>query len=87
MVFNGLEAADVSSTDMGIGIISPPPSLEVVNGMARVDLDQNGRHEVFSSCATREGVKFAVWTDKAYEGEPRWSGYYYLDYETTPNCP
>lgn len=87
MAFYALDAPGVGSTDMGFGIVAPPANPEVMNGLARVDLDQDGRVEVFSSCATTEGINFAVWTEKAYEGEPRWSAYYYLDYESTPNCP
>jgi hypothetical protein len=87
MSFYGLETESVGSTDMGFGIVAPPANPVVVNGQARVDLDQDGRSEVFSSCATSEGIKFAVWTEKAYQGDPRWSGYYYLDYESKPTCP
>jgi hypothetical protein len=72
---------------MGFGIVAPPANPEIVNGLARIDLDQDGRGEVFSTCAATEGINFEVWTEKAYEGEPRWSGYYYLDYESTPTCP
>jgi hypothetical protein len=85
--FYTLESSGIGSTEMGFGIVAPPAEPEVVNGLARVDLDRDGQDEVFSSCATTEGIKCAVWTDKAYEGEPRWTGYYYLDYDTTPNCP
>ena len=87
MSFYALETGSVGVSDMGFGIVTPPPNPGVVNGLARVDLDQDGRNEVFSSCATSEGIKFAVWTGKAYQGEPRWSGYYYLDYEMKPTCP
>jgi hypothetical protein len=85
--FYALEAENVGSTDMGIGIVEPPASLAVVSGLARVDLDQDGQSEFFSSCSTSEGIKFAVWTGKAYQGEPRWSGYYYLNYDLQPTCP
>jgi hypothetical protein len=87
LFFYVLESTSIGSTDMGLGIVAPPANPEVVSGLARVDLDRDGHDEVFSSCATAEGVKFAIWTGKAYQGEPRWTGYYYLDYETTPNCP
>jgi len=87
MFFYTLETASLGSTDMGFGIVAPAASSEVVSGLARVDLDQDGHNEVFSSCATTEGIKFAVWTEKAYQGEPRWSGYDYLDYESKPTCP
>lgn len=85
--FYKFETGNISPTDMGFGIVKPPVNPAIVNGLARVDLDQDGHSEVFSSCATTEGIKFAVWTEKAYQGEPRWSGYYYLDYETKPTCP
>jgi hypothetical protein len=87
MAFYALDAPGVESTDMGFGIVAAPANPEIVNGLARIDLDQDGRVEVFSTCATTEGINFDIWTEKPYEGEPRWSGYYYLDYETTPTCP
>lgn len=87
MSFYALETGSVGSTDMGFGIVAPPSNPVVVNGLARVDLDRDGHSEVFSSCATSEGIKFDVWIDKAYQGEPSWSGYDYLDYEMKPNCP
>lgn len=85
--FYSLEAGSASPTDMGFGIVAPPTTPAVVNGLAQADLDRDGHSEVFSSCATSEGIKFAVWTDKPYQGEPRWSAYYRLDYDMTPNCP
>jgi len=85
--FYALESEKIANTDMGIGIVAPPANPTVVNGLARVDLDRDGGSVVFSSCATSEGMKFGVWTDNAYQGKPRWSGYYYLGYDLTPNCP
>jgi len=87
MSFYGLEAGNVGSTDMGIVIVEPPARMAVVNGLAQADLDQDGQSEVFSSCATSEGIKFTVWTGRANQGEPRWSGYYYLGYDLQPTCP
>jgi hypothetical protein len=87
MFFYKLKSGSVGSEDMGFGIVNPPAKPSLVNGLARVNLSQDGHSEVFSSCATSEGIKFAVWTDRAYQGEPRWSGYYYLDYDTKPTCP
>lgn len=85
--FYTLGSGKIANTDMGIGIVAPPANPTVVNGLARVDLDRDGGSEVFSSCTTSEGIKFGVWTDKAYQGKPRWSGYYYLGYDMTPSCP
>ena len=87
VAFYALGGADVAPSDMGFGIVMPPATPTVVNGIAQIDFDQDGKNEVFSSCSTREGIKFAVWTGKAYEGDPRWSAYYYLDYDLTPTCP
>ena len=87
MSFYQLEAGSVGTADMGFGIANPPAKPSLVNGLIQVDLDQDGHGEIFSSCATTEGIKFTVWTDKAYQGNPRWSGYYYMDYEMKPTCP
>lgn len=87
VIFYALEAGSVESSDIGIGIVSAPASLTVVNGLAQADLNHDGHREVFSSCSTTEGIKFAVWTDKAYEGEPLWSGYEYMGYDLQPTCP
>ncbi len=84
--FYTLEPGGVGATDMGIGIVEPP-ALTVADGLVRVDLDGDGQSEIFTSCATSEGIKFGVWTTKAYQGEPRWSGYYYLGYDLQPTCP
>jgi hypothetical protein len=85
--FYTLKSGSVGSEDMGIGMVNPPAKPSLVNGSARVDLGQDGHSEVFTSCATSEGIRFSVWNDKEYQGEPRWSAYYYLDYDQKPTCP
>lgn len=50
-------------------------------------VNSDGKSDVFSSCATTEGIKFAVWSQKAYQGTPLWSGYDYVGYDMTPTCP
>ena len=87
VVFYSVEQPSLQPTDMGVGILGSPAKPEIVNGRARIDLDRNGHAEVFSSCATTEGVRFAMWNETAYHGQPRWTGYYYLGYESAPNCP
>lgn len=84
--FYALEPGSVGATDMGIGIVQSP-ALAVADGRVQADLNGDGQSEIFTSCATSEGIKFAVWTTKAYQGEPRWSGYYYLGYDLQPTCP
>ena len=34
-----------------------------------------------------EGVRFGVWERAAYEGAPKWEGYYYLDYDQEADRP
>lgn len=85
--FYGLEGTKLTPTDMGIGIVNPPQELVVLNGLAQTDLNSDGRPEVFSSCATTEGINFAVSTEKQYQGVRLWSKYYYLGYDMKPTCP
>lgn len=85
--FYELEGDAIGATDMGVGVVAPPAAPEIVGGQVRVDLDHDGRGEVISTCATQESIKFAVWSDKSYQGRPRWSADYHLDYDVTPNCP
>ena len=85
--FYTLQGASIVSTDMAIGIINPPSAPTIQNGIAMVDLEQNGISEIFTSCTATEGINFYVWPGKAYSGEPRWTKYYYLGYDMTPNCP
>lgn len=84
--FYRLKETKLTATDMGIGILAPPHKPTVVNGLAETDLNSDGQHEVFSSCATTEGIKFAVWTQRPYQGTPLWSTYYYLGYDMNPTC-
>jgi hypothetical protein len=84
--FYGLEGTELAATDMGIGIVTPPQKLVVVNGLAQTDLNSDGLPEVFSSCTTTEGINFTVSTEKPYQGNPLWSGYYYLGYDMEPTC-
>jgi hypothetical protein len=85
--FYALPPGSVDSNDTGIGIVEAPANPTVVNGLAQMHLNRDGQSEVFSSCVTSEGIKFAVWSGKPYQGQPRWSGYEYLGYDLEPTCP
>jgi hypothetical protein len=85
-VFYALEG-NVGPSDIGFGILTPPAPAAILNGVAQMDLDGDGKQEVFSTCSTNEGIRFAVWTEKPYQGDARWSAYYYMDYDLTPTCP
>lgn len=85
--FYALNAGAIGATDMGVAIANPPATSTVVNGQVNIDLDGSGHPDVFSSCTTSEGIRFAAWAGEAYRGEPLWTGYYYLGYSSPANCP
>jgi hypothetical protein len=85
--FYAIKNAAPAATDMGIAIVDPPHEVTVVNGLARTDLTSDGHYDVFSSCATSEGINFSVWPQKANSGTPLWTQSYYLGYDMKPTCP
>jgi hypothetical protein len=87
VAFYSIEAPALQPTDMGIGLVDSPAKPVILNGVAHVDFDNRGHAAAFSSCATTEGVQFSLWDGVPYRGTPRWTGYYYLGYESSPNCP
>lgn len=62
-------------------------SLPPADADAVLDTNGDGRRDTFSQCTTAEGVQFSVWADDVGQGEPLWSGYYYLGYDVQPDCP
>jgi hypothetical protein len=76
------EVRSPGTIDFGIGVTGDAAR---VNG--RLDLTGDGTAETFTQCSTSEGVSFAVWSGKPFEGTPLWSGYYYLGYDVEPTCP
>jgi len=71
-----------ATVDLGIGVIG---DTNVMQG--GIDLTGDGTPEIFTHCATSEGVSFRVWRGTPYQGLPLWSGYYYLGYDVEANCP
>ena len=47
IAFYALGAAVVAPSDMGFGIVMPPATPTVVNGIAQIDFDQDGKNECF----------------------------------------
>jgi hypothetical protein len=73
--------------DVGIGIVALVAQPRIETGAVRIDLDGDGRAELFTSCTTSEGIQFQVWSENAHRGEARWTGYEYLAYDLEPTCP
>ena len=65
----------------GIVVVGPPPP-------GAFDFDGNGSADSFTACQYYEGFGFDVWSGEPYGGEPSWSDYYYLGYESEEiDCP
>lgn len=72
--------------ELGVGVLRSDSS-RIFFAEDLLDTDGDGRRDMFTHCTTSEGVRFWVWSKEAYRGEPLWSGYYYLGYDTEPDCP
>ncbi len=70
-------------TVFGIGVLGRP-----AEDADPIDLDADGFPDSFTACKYYEGFEYVVWSGAPYEGEPVWSSYYYLGYETEEiECP
>ncbi len=77
----------IPSAKVGIALLDYAASIAIAHGKAHADLEGNGAGEYFTECATSEGARFAIWHGPREESGRRWSGYYYLGYDTVPTCP
>lgn len=77
--------AHTNMTAVGLVHTTQEPYME--NGTIRVDLDGDGRNEIFGSCLATEGMFFYVWSEADKRKLLRWSDYYYLGYDNEPTCP
>jgi hypothetical protein len=82
-----LDRPEAGADFIAIGIVSDSAKFSVKNHTLMSDLDEDGQYEAYSVCATSEGMKFYIWPEQAYQGEPLWTDYYYLGYDLTPTCP
>jgi hypothetical protein len=69
-----------------IGILGAKAEVHDANGTMTVDLDGDGRSEMFRACTSGEGVHLTVWTDAAVTGTRRWHAYQPLGYDVSPTC-
>ena len=76
-----------SQLELAIGLLNKQTKLKKANKIVVADVNGDGKQDVFTLCASSEGLHFDIWTEKPYAGEPIWSGYYYLAYDIEPNCP
>jgi len=76
-----------SSLELGIAMVGIEPTLQVTRGIVHGDINGDYHDNYFTQCNTSEGIRFNIWSDEAFKGDPIWSGYYYLGYDTESNCP
>jgi hypothetical protein len=76
-----------SKLDLAIGLVGKATNFKHENKIVMADVNGDGKQDVFTQCASSEGIHFSIWSEKPYVGEPLWSGYYYLGYDIEPNCP
>lgn len=77
---------NLDSSSPAIAIINPASSFKIRNGYVALDLDADGRMEYFRSCASSEGLHLTVWSGGLLRGKRKWHRYYYLGYDTEPDC-
>ena len=70
----------------GLGIINPNENIRVKNKLASFDINGDEKLEFFRSCTSSEGVHLTIWKGKPLQGKRIWHAYYYLGYDTEPNC-
>ena len=71
--------------ELGVGVINSSENDAVVKNLLHGR--KKSLQEKFKYCTTAEGIRFTVWSGKAYDSKLLWSGYYYLGYDTEENCP
>jgi hypothetical protein len=83
--FYRLQIPKIESPFYGFGIASSA-SIHVNRGIARTDLNGDGKSQYFRSCTATEGIHLSVWTGKPLIGKRIWHAYHYLGYDTEPSC-
>lgn len=78
--------SEKSEIAVGIGVIQITKQIEIQNELASVDINGDGKPEFFRLCASNEGLHLTIWTGKPLKGKRIWHSYYYLHYDTEPDC-
>lgn len=71
---------------LGIGIVNLKKDIQIVEGLATVDLDEDRTSEYFRGCTSYEGLHLTVWKGKPLIGKNIWRSYYNFNFATDPTC-
>ncbi|HMO82051.1 MAG TPA: hypothetical protein PKD24_14770 [Pyrinomonadaceae bacterium] len=85
LILNDYEGEEIVY-DNGIAVIQPERPVLLEDSFAVVDLNDDGKLEYFRRCTGFEGAHFTIWTGKPLKGKRIWHSFYYVDYDTEPNC-
>lgn len=80
------EKIEKSHIGTGIALINPKKTAKSSAKLVSVDLNEDGKDEYFRGCTSSEGLHLTIWTGKPLKGKRIWHSYYYLGYDTEPNC-
>ncbi|MCU0239401.1 MAG: hypothetical protein MUC29_08160 [Pyrinomonadaceae bacterium] len=76
---------NVGGLGFAIGIIDSP-EIKIEDGLAKVDIDNDGKEEYFRECTGEESLHLMVWRGKPLIGKRVWKSYYDFSYGTVPTC-
>jgi hypothetical protein len=77
---------EIDSYGPGVGVVNPIGEAKVVDGIAKMDMDGDGKDEYFRSCGGFESFLVAVWSGKPLVGKRIWYSRYYLRYDSVETC-
>ena len=86
-IFYSVAPASKAPLELAVGIVGLKEGFTTTDGTIHADVSGDGHQDYFTQCSTSEGVQFNVWSGSPYKGKALWSAYYYLGYDTEPNCP
>ena len=70
----------------GIAVFDSSSKVKSVNGFAQTDTNGDGKPERFRLCASSEGLHLTVWNGTPLKSQRLWHSYYYVNYDTMPDC-
>ena len=69
-----------------IAVVSILKAPNIDKGIATAELTGSPPAEYFRDCASNEGAHLTVWTGRPLRGKRIWHRYFYLHYDTDPDC-
>lgn len=71
---------------LAIAILASKSKFVINQGRVYANLEGNGFKETFRMAYSTEGAHLTVWNGPPLTGKRKWHDYFYLGYDTEPNC-